>query len=73
MDNTLVEFNEIIKECIGSNFSEDHYLIESWTSMQSLIIVSAIDEHYDVLITHEELKSCRSTVELLHLVNGRKN
>lgn len=64
MNPSFTEFEEMIKDLFDTQNSFDHTSVESWTSMQSLIAVSAIDEHYDVLISHDELKSARSLVEL---------
>jgi len=58
------EFDEMIKELFSSQSTVDYSSVESWTSMQSLIAVSAIDEHYDVLISHEELKRAKSLSDL---------
>ncbi|MFT5780252.1 MAG: acyl carrier protein [Crocinitomicaceae bacterium] len=58
------EFDEMIKRLFESQSSVDTSSVESWSSMQSLIAVSAIDEHYDVLISHEELKRAKSLTDL---------
>lgn len=59
------KFDQMIQELFDPTSSFDYKSLESWSSMQSLIVVSAIDEHYDVLITYDELKKI-DTVEELH-------
>ena len=65
MEKEFPEFNSMIKELFSPDYSSDYLWTESWSSMQSLIVVSAIDEHYDILITYDELKKI-NTVEELH-------
>jgi hypothetical protein len=36
--------------------------------MQTLIVVSALDEHYDVLLSHEELKQAKKLEELYSIL-----
>ena len=72
MKEDLDNFNALIKESIGPNFSHDYLSIDAWSSMQCLIIVSAIDEHYDVLISHEELKSSKKTDDLFEVIKQKK-
>ena len=66
------DFEKMIKDLFDADYPFDVSLTESWSSMQSLIIVSAIDEHYDVLLSHQELKSSKNIQEL-HRVLIKKN
>lgn len=52
-------------DAFAGSFASVYDKVQDWTSMQSLIVVSAIDEHYDVLMSHEELKNVNS-LEGLH-------
>ncbi len=71
MNPSYPEFKARIEEALDPKFTVDVEQIRTWTSMQSLIAVSAIDEHYDVLITYEDLASV-STLQELHDVVQRK-
>jgi acyl carrier protein len=64
----FTEFSEMIVTLFESQTSIDASSVESWSSMQSLIAVSAIDEHYDVLVSHEELKNAKSLTDLHQIV-----
>lgn len=65
MDKTFDFFQGVIKEQFIGPFASVFDKIDEWTSMQSLIVVSTIDEHFDVLMSHEELKSVTS-LQALH-------
>lgn len=54
----------MIKELFDPQFTFDYANVESWTSMQTLIVVSSLDEHYDVLLSHEELKQAKKLEDL---------
>ena len=68
MELTLAEFNELIAESIGGKPNDDHLLLESWTSMQTLIMVSVIDEKFDVLISQDALKSSVNSADLYNKI-----
>jgi len=65
MDKTFDFFEGVIKAQFIEPFASAYNKIDEWTSMQSLIVVSTIDEHYDVLLSHEELKTV-SSLQALH-------
>lgn len=65
MDKSFSFFKGLIQEQFEGSFASAFDKITEWTSMQSLIVVSTIDEHYDVLLSHEELKHVK-TLEALH-------
>jgi acyl carrier protein len=67
------EFENMIKGLFEPDYPFDTSLIASWSSMQSLIIVSAIDEHYDVLLSHQELKSAKNIHELHNIITKKKS
>ena len=71
METDFKEFSSMIEELFEPQFNFDHRNLESWTSMQALIVVSAIDEHYGVLLNHEELKQAK-TLEELHEILKQK-
>ena len=65
------EFENMIKGLFEPDYPFDTTIISSWSSMQSLIIVSAIDEHYDVLLSHQELKSANDIHELYNIITKK--
>ena len=65
MDSSFSFFQTLIQEQFIGSFASAYDKIGEWTSMQSLIVVSTIDEHFDVLMSHEELKNVTS-LEALH-------
>lgn len=71
METDFKEFSAMIEELFEPQFNFDHRSLESWTSMQALIVVSAIDEHYGILLSHEELKQAK-TLEELHEILKQK-
>ena len=61
-------FEDVIKEQFDGVYQKRYNLLREWSSMQSLIVVSAIDEHYDVLISQSELNSVETLAALHELV-----
>lgn len=68
MKHDYATFKSQMEEAMNSSYHMDLENVRSWTSMQSLIAVSAIDEHYDVLIAHEELSAIGTLKQLFRLV-----
>lgn len=64
-------FKSQLEEAMNSSYHMDIENVRSWTSMQALIAVSAIDEHYNVLISHDELAAVKSLKQLLALVEQK--
>jgi len=56
MDRTFDFFEERIKEIFTGSFASVYDKIDEWTSIQRMNVVVVIDEHYDVLLEHEDLK-----------------
>ncbi len=71
MEINFPEFENIIKDLFDPEISFDPSIVESWSSMQSLIVVSAIDEHYNVLLSHPDLKAAK-TIQDLHSILLKK-
>ncbi|MFM7637754.1 MAG: hypothetical protein ACKO5W_07790 [Crocinitomicaceae bacterium] len=46
--------------------------IEGWSSMHSLLLIALIDNHYDVLLTGEELKNALTVKDLYDVISKRK-
>jgi acyl carrier protein len=68
MEKDFTVFSKMIQDLFDPQFSFDYLNVESWTSMQTLIVVSALDEHYDVLLSHEELKQVKKLEELYSIL-----
>lgn len=71
MELDYSRFKSQLEEAMNSSYHMDIENVRSWTSMQSLIAVSAIDEHYDVLIDHEEMAAIDSLDQLFTLVSQK--
>jgi|TARA_R110002051_G_scaffold266396_2_gene326156 acyl carrier protein len=69
----LISFKQIIKEEFPENFQDDWELISSWSSMQMLLIMTAIDEQFKVLISHEDFKKANSVDELFEITRLKNN
>lgn len=65
MDESFSFFQSLIQSQFEGSFASSYDKVTEWTSMQSLIVVSTIDEHYDVLVSHDELKKTQN-LESLH-------
>lgn len=68
MEKKFSDFYLMIQELFEPDFSSDFHFTESWSSMQSLMVVSAIDEHYDILISYDELNKVDTLEELYKLI-----
>ncbi|MFT5752326.1 MAG: acyl carrier protein [Flavobacteriales bacterium] len=69
----LISFKQTIKEEFPENFPDDWELISSWSSMQMLLIMTAIDDQYKVLISHEDFKQATSVEELFEITRQKNN
>ncbi len=71
---TQEKFNEF-KEIIDAQFEPAHAFDimhpKNWSSMQAMIVVTTIDEHYDVLIENVEMKSAESLEALFNVVQRK--
>jgi acyl carrier protein len=71
METDFDKFSLMVEELFEPQFNFDHKNLESWTSMQSLIVVCAIDEHYQVLLSHEELKQAKNLEDLYSILTQK--
>lgn len=67
MEIDFATFTNMIQELFDPQYSFDASNVESWSSMQSLIVVSAIDEHYSVWLSHEDLKEAKQLTDLFSI------
>jgi acyl carrier protein len=47
--------------------------IEGWSSMHALILIALVDNHYDILLTGEELKNALTIQDLFNAILKRKS
>ena len=47
--------------------------IEGWSSMHALILIALVDNHYDILLTGEELKNALTIQDLYNAILKRKS
>jgi len=77
-----MEINDLIKY-IESEFDElprgtlqpetSFREIEGWSSMHALLLIALVDNHYDVLLTGEELKNAVTIRDLFLIIVNRKS
>ena len=70
LDHIEVEFDEIEKGTLHANSSIRD--MDGWSSMHALILIALIDNHYDVLLTGEELKNALTVQDLFDVISKRK-
>lgn len=42
--------------------------LEEWSSMQALIIIALIDNHYDVILTGEEMIDAQTPTDIYNII-----
>ena len=70
VDQIEHEFDELEKGKLHSKSSIRE--IEGWSSMHALILIALVDNHYDVLLSGEELKNALTVEDLYHIIKKRK-
>jgi acyl carrier protein len=76
-----MDIQELIK-CIEEEFDEietgslsaDSSIrdLDGWSSMHALILIALVDNHFDVLLTGEELKNSLTIQDLHEVISKRK-
>ena len=74
---TLPEFLDALSETFSptvqivgaTQFRE----LEEWSSMQALIVIAAIDEHFGVTIPEKQFRSANTFEDLFQLITELKN
>lgn len=74
---TLPEFLDALSETFSptaqivgaTQFRE----LEEWSSMQALIVIAAIDEHYGVTIPEKQFRGANTFEDLFQLIKELKN
>ena len=47
--------------------------IEGWSSMHALLLIALVDNHYDVLLSGEELKNALTVQDLYTIIVNRNS
>ena len=64
------EFDEIEKATLLPESSIRD--IEGWSSMHALILIALVDNHFDILLTGEDLKNALTIQDLHDVIMKRK-
>jgi acyl carrier protein len=64
------EFDDIEKGTLESTTSFRQ--MEGWSSMHALILIALVDNHFDVLLTGEELRGLDTIQDLHNLLASKK-
>lgn len=68
IDTSFTFFQQLIKDQFPEQHTSGFEFINDWSSIQLLLIINAIDEKYDVLIDHKEIKKNKNLKELHKMV-----
>jgi acyl carrier protein len=64
------EFDEVEKGTLEASTSFRQ--MEGWSSMHALILIALVDNHFDVLLTGEELRGLDTIKDLFDLLASKK-
>jgi len=64
------EFDEVEKGTLEASTSFRQ--MEGWSSMHSLILIALVDNHFDILLTGEELRGLDTIQDLYDLLASKK-
>ncbi len=64
------EFDEVEKGTLEASTSFRQ--MEGWSSMHALILIALVDNHFDVLLTGEELRGLDTIQDLYDLLATKK-
>ena len=64
------EFDEVEKGTLKASTSFRQ--MEGWSSMHALILIALVDNHFDVLLTGEELRGIDTIQDLYDLLASKK-
>jgi len=45
--------------------------LEEWSSMQALVVIALVDEHYDVPLTGEDLMQCETVQDIYDKIKSK--
>jgi len=64
------EFDEVEKNSLEPSTSFRQ--MEGWSSMHALILIALVDNHFDVLLTGEELRGLDTIQDLYSLLESKE-
>jgi len=64
------EFDEVDKNSLEPSTSFRQ--MEGWSSMHALILIALVDNHFDVLLTGEELRGLDTIQDLYSLLESKE-
>ena len=60
------EFDEIKPGSLKANTSFKD--LEEWSSMQALVVIALVDEHYEVALSGEDLMQCETVQDIYNKI-----
>ena len=60
------EFDEIKPGSLNENTSFKD--LEEWSSMQALVVIALVDEHYEVALSGEDLMQCETVKDIYNKI-----
>lgn len=60
------EFDEIKPGSLKENTSFKD--LEEWSSMQALVVIALVDEHYEVALSGEDLMQCETVKDIYNKI-----
>jgi acyl carrier protein len=63
------EFDELEKGTLNPSFSIRN--MDGWSSMHALLLIALVDNHYELLLTGEDLRSIETVQELYDLIQSK--
>lgn len=60
-------FRSLFQEADGINENTQFRQLEEWSSMQALIVIAAIDEHFGVTLPEREFREAKTVGDLYQL------
>ena len=76
MTPTLSDFIQVMADAFSSETevkaSVEFRELEEWSSMQALIVIAAIDEHFNVTIPEKEFRAAKTFQNLYDLTISNK-
>lgn len=76
MNPTLEEFIDVMRDAFSPEAevapNVEFREMEDWSSMQALIVIAAIDEHFEVTIPEKEFRAAKTFKSLFELTVSSK-
>lgn len=61
-------FNKLLVEIFKDSEPKDYLFLENWSSIEKLLVVGAVYDHCEILLTHSDLKGIINSDELFQMV-----